>query len=254
MSHDEEVKLLVLILTNFESRPCDPNVKQLEHLFSNPHFLVKKVNVEQIPPKQKKSVLTELQWSENYRMRKALDFAAKRSADLPVLVVKDSSVSDLHPDAMWKRISTALQHETDFHFLTVWGDFCATSHMVNRENRLIETRHPNSCQAVIYSPDARDLIRSKLIDSRLPLPVLLNTHVDGTYPGLKEPLRATAFNPNIVHFDVSLSTSIQDYHKLNHCAGPNSEDPSKSNVNSMIWFLIIVGLMLVVSYCLIILS
>lgn len=253
------MSVLVLVLVGFESRPCDPNVKNLEILFSDPYFMFKKLRVQQISPKPggRSSPLTDVQWSENYRIRKALDYAAREFRDLPVLVLKDSSVSWLSYQMMKERVEHLLTIKSDLHFLTVWDDWCQEYQTAKNErgeecHGVVWSKHPSSTQAVIYTPESRDYVRHKLIDTKLPLGKLFNKWVRGSRGTEGEMLRATACVPNLIDFDITLSTSVQDHQKLNQCGIWQGSD-SDSTTN-LIWFLVIVALMLTVGYCIIVFS
>jgi hypothetical protein len=275
----ERGEVLVLILTNFESRQCDPNVSKLERLFSDPYFIVKKCCVQHISPKPKSNPLTELQWAENYRMRKALEYAAlgptnsdatlrniKQSREwenMPVVVVKDSSISVLSPDLMRDHIMYVRESvpNADLHFLTVWGDSCSTYQSVKSDGsekadtgaNLVWTVNPNSAQAVMYTPSARDYVSDKLFDSTVPLVSLFDLFLSPGGPSCGRSLKATACVPNVVNFDISLATSTSDYYKLNQCE-TNATKQKGTAATGFIWFLVIVGLILFVGYCLIVLG
>ena len=152
-----------------------------------------------------------------------------------------------------------LAPEADLHFLTVWGDSCSTYQPVTGSTldpKLVWTTRPNSTQAVIYKPVARDYARNKLIDSNLPLGELLDSWLtSGVLLNQLDNrvLKGTAFVPNIINFDISLATSSSDYYKLNHC-GSNVVKQPGSPITGFIWFLVIVAVILFVAYCLIVLG
>lgn len=142
---DDNGSVLVLILQG-ETRQCDSNITNLKWIFSDPYFIVQVCVVE--PPKSVPvtKTLDYYQYTENYSMRKVLLFAQEGPyikdektelspqyywKDLPVIIVKDSSISNIIPNSdevggMKNRIKTALSSAktADLFFLCKWNDTC----------------------------------------------------------------------------------------------------------------------------------
>jgi hypothetical protein len=115
----DDASVLVIIL-QCETRPCDENIANLKWVFSDPYFTVQVCSVDPPTNMPVSKTLTEDEYMENYRMRKALTYAAegpyipKKSnpmspnlygtlepqywwTKIPVIIVKDSSISNVVP-------------------------------------------------------------------------------------------------------------------------------------------------------------
>ena len=269
--------VLVIILQG-ETKACDPNISNLQAAFSDPYFTVQVLNVG-LPPSSTSpsSSLTYNQYVENYQMRKALDYAAEgpfidgrgtgRWSSYPVIIIKDSSVTNVSASGftdrsnpnyeiggMRSRIQNArgLARNADLYFLTVWNDACERyvdiETSVDRGSGLAWTLKPTSTQAVMYTPSSRDFIREQLVTSMIPLSNILNNTVGSGQ------LLATAFVPNIIDYDINLAVQNSDFYKLNQCAAVTDPTNSTSNVSSLLWFAVIVGIIILTAYILVVLG
>ncbi len=270
--------VLVLIL-QCETKSCDSNINNLKFVFSDPYFIVQVCAVEEPPSIPTSSQLTEDEYKENYCMRKALLYASEgpyitntsnvsqpqyQWTNLPCLIVKDSSVSNITPTSdssnlfiggMPYRIQVALTSapQADLCYLCKWADKCQqytdvdniTS--INHGSSLKWTTSPNGTQAIMYMPKTRDFVQEALITSTIPLDALLNGYVS------QGQLLSTTFVPNIIDFDIQLATSNADYAKLNECDPTGSNSTTTQSVSSYIWFIIIVCVILLVAWSLIVL-
>jgi len=271
---DDIASVLVIIL-QCETKPCDDNIINLKWVFSDPYFTVQVCAVDPPPaPVPLPKTLTLDEYNENYMMRKALTYAAEGPylpngqgnpepkfwwMGLPVIIVKDSSVSNITPEGtttvdlpdrhiggMKKRIKTALDKakSADLFFLCKWNDACDKYTDVPNSN-LKWTIQPTATQAIMYTPTTRDYVREALVTATISLSTILNNNiVQGT-------LLATVFVPNIIDFDIDLATSNTDYAKLNECAPIPTETTTTSNTSYIIWFIIIIILILLVAWVLI---
>lgn len=270
--------VLVLIL-QIETKSNDHNIENLRWVFSEPYFIVQVVKIEPPPDVPTNKILTYNQYVENYIMQKALIFAAEGPyitssqgspqpqyewVELPVIIVKDSSVSNLTPSGvanvpseviggMRIRIETALAKaiQADLFFLCKWNDACNKYVDVNgvgsidHGSSLKWSVQPTATQAIMYKPSSRDFIATELSTSQVPLGDLLNSLI------IQGTLLATVFVPNIVDFDINLATSKEDYYKLNECALIRPVESSARGPLSFIWFSLIAALILLIAWSLI---
>lgn len=282
MNEDESDNASVLvIILQCETRPCDENISNLKWVFSDPYFTVQVCSVD--PPQTNMTVsktLTHDQYMENYRMRKALTYAAEGPyipktsnplspnlygtlepkywwSKIPVIIVKDSSISNVVPGdnasigGMKRRIKVALEkaQQADLFFLCKWNDAC-NKHTdiegnIDHGSKLKWSVQPTATQAIMYTPSSRNYIRTSLMTSNISFSELLNTNIS------QGKLMATVFVPNIIDFDVDLATSNADYAKLNECAPVPTNTDNNNNVAPVIWFIILIILMILVAWMLI---
>jgi hypothetical protein len=275
---DRNNAVLVLIV-QLETKSIDNNIENLKWVFSEPYFIVQVVKIEPPPNVPNNKTLTYNQYVENYTMQKALTFATEGPytinsqgivesqyewTDLPVIVVKDSSISNLTPSGksnvpgeviggMRIRIETALSKasQADLFFLCKWNDACnkyvniTGIGNIDHGSTLKWSVQPTATQAIMYKTTTRDFIATELITSQIPLGELLNSLI------IKGTLLATVFVPNIVDFDISLATSNSDYYKLNECAVIQTATVTSTGPLAFIWFSIIAVLILLVAWSLI---
>lgn len=271
LNFEQKESVLVIIL-KIETKPSDTNIDALKRLFSDPYFAVQVLSVE-LPNKiPTLKTLTKSQYIENYFMFKALTYASEGPyflnsngelepkfwwKEIPVIIVKDSSVSNIPSKGsediitIKNRISTALEKakQADLFFLCKWNDYCHQYVDVSTPNdfygsKLKWSKRPTSTQAIMYTPISRDYIKQELLKSNIPLSDLLNINIS------QGNLLATVFVPNIIDFDIDLATSMSDFNKLNECATP--KEVKKNNiVNIVLWFIIFLIILIAISWFLI---
>lgn len=254
----EEQNSVLVIIVKHETREGDDNINQLKRLFSDPYFTVQVLNIN-IP----KNIVGKSR-VENYLMYKALTYASEgpyflnSDGDLepkfwwetiPVIIIKDSSVSNLTSKEMKKRISSAIKKsdEVDLFFLCKWNDSCEQYINVLENNhfgsKLKWSKRPTSTQAIMYTPKSREFIRKELLNSNVPLSDILNSNI------FKGTLKATVFVPNLIDFDIDLASSKEDYYKLNECSTPRNKENNHRNI--IIWILVLIALVIIVAWVII---
>jgi hypothetical protein len=263
----ENGQVLVIIL-QCETKACDKNVSNLKWLFSDPYFIVQVCSVDPPVNIPKLKILTMNQYIENYYIKKALNYAAegpyiidsqdtiknnKWWVNIPCIIVKDSSISNVAPASMKKRIQIALENTKDgdgdmiMIFLCKWSDNCNkyidVNGATNIENgsSLKWSIKPTSSQAVLYIPNARDFVRNKLNNTTLPIGELFNTYIN------RGELKAAAFLPNIINYDINVATDETDYSKLNECMEQTSASTSTTSTSQWIWLFVIIIVLLVIT-------
>lgn len=249
---DDDGSVLVIILNQY-TKPSDKNVENLSQLFSDPYFIVKVCQVDpptDIPPSK---TLTKEQYIENYYNQKVLTYAADGPYDdigqslfywskLPVIIVKDNSISVLPPVEMKNRISTSLSkaEKADLFYLCKWNDAC--NKYIDIDTNLKWSTQPTSTQAILYRPSARDYTRNALNNTSQTLSDLLNSNIQNGK------LAATVFFPNIVDFDINLAVNNSDFSKLNECSSVQTTTNNTSTVSINVWIFVLLIIMILVAY------
>lgn len=255
-----QASVLVLII-NSETRACNDNLDNMKRLFSDSYFTVQICSVTEPTEFPAHKTLTRPQYLENYTMRKILTYAAEGPYDngvtgepvhqrwwtnLPVIVIKDSSISHLTMEHITQHIATALKQapNVDLFFLCSWQDACHKYREVQGTSLKWSTK-PSATQAIMYVPRARDHIREVLLTSDVPFSKLLNN------TAAKKKLAATVFIPNLIDFDINLATSNEDFNKVNACMS-TTDTSSTIDWSTAIWFLIILLLVILVAWSIIV--
>ena len=268
-TEDDSGSVLVLILKR-ETKISDPNIDNLKWIFSDPYFTVQTCSVE-LPLVTEKSITADLDYDvyiDNYMIRKLLTYAAEGPyvnnfgddlepqywwVNFPVIIIRDSSICNITPDGMKIRVKTALEKasDADLYFLCKWSDKCDkysnidNVDSIDNGSTLKKSIHPTSTQAIMYNKKTRDHIREDLLTTKISLSNMLNSYI-----GQGE-LYATVFVPNIIDFDIRLSTKNDDYAKLNECAPPTeiySTTSSNNDIYNVLWFVILIILVIVVGF------
>lgn len=248
---DSAIKLLVIIIKH-ETRNGDSNVNKLRKLFNHPdcHVAVQQFSV----PSQLRESEAEDYIIDNYNMIKAMVYAAngplssdgrmlKNWSKLPVLIIRDSSVCNISQKDLMPRIQTALDsgNGDDMMFLCIWQDEC-NKHADTDVDEMKWTNNPTSTQAIIYRPSGRDRAIKLLEDNLQPLGSLLNREIKNGN------IKATAFRPNLINYDMDLATSQEDYMKANACLPiTTSPDITSRSWSRKTWIIIaIISLLLLI--------
>lgn len=253
-NNTDSQKVLVLIL-RCETRKGDTNISHLQHVFSSDFFITEIFDINHT--------------SENFLMFSALNYAAEKYNELPCILVKDSSISNVDPGVipttdggMKNRIKVALEKSPSagLYFLCKWQDACEkyrdvpNTEQLPKSSKLKWSLNPSSTQAIMYRPYCRDMIRGVLENTTIPLGDLLNNLVSSGK------ILANVFVSNIINFDIDLATSKDDYLKLNECSTSESNFLSKSSPSSpstsssstsIIWLIIFIILALIIGFFLI---
>ena len=259
--------ILVLIIKG-DTRACNSNIEDLQTLFSEPYFAVQVCSVEEPKEFPVHKTLTRSQYLENYTMRKLLTYAAEGPydiddnieviegrqtatscqywwANLPVIIIRDSSISHISPANMRQQIATALQRipTADLLFLCKWCDNCHKYQDIEGTT-LKWSMRPTAAQAVLYTPAARDYFRKSLLTASVHISNNINDAVS------RKVMKAAVFMPNIIDFDVNLATANDDFIKLNQCVAV-TEESSTINWITVAWVIVILLAVIFVAWLLI---
>lgn len=239
-------QIVVYLMTD---RCDDVNINKLIKFFESSNFY--NFHVADIPPPVSIDVpilMTQAQAIEIYRFNKILTEASNRYPDLPVLIIKDKSVTITSPELLEDVIQTGLQLSGwDMFYLNRWLDSCEQyTNKVEVEasmTTLVKTISPNSTLSIIFSPRGRDIVigRCKMNDGtyftpvNIPLGEKLNREI------VKGNLTAICTVPNQFDFNIFESSGISDLGKLCDCKRPEVEVKNDGpGTIPFIWFVIIV--------------
>lgn len=244
LDEQEEQDGVLVVILHCEAKQSDKNVSLIKRLFSDPYFIV-----QDFHPSNREN--------ENKSFKEALTFASKGPfvmennniqsqswwTNLPCIIIKDSSVSNISPNEMKERIKTSLEKAktADLFFLCKWNDECNKFTDVQNHENIKWSKKPTSTQAIMFTPKSRDNINEMLRSNNLKVGDFLNNQItEGN-------LLATVFVPNIVDFDVNLATSNSDYAKLNECAPVSNTNNKNVDMSIYVWILVVSVLLILIS-------
>lgn len=225
---------LDVAIINCATKTCDIHVHNLTKTFGDSYFHVTVVN-----PKNCQDLLATKEILESFR-----------GSDNPLLILKDSSICQLSSKSLAKMIQRALKHAHDNHidllYLCSAGDKCdkQTDLLYFDDGTRLRTSDGNkSTQALLYTRKARRLIIKQLVDTPLSLnrdiPDIIREKVQSGE------LKVALFSPNIVHFDLEMAKSKEEYASSNVCAATQSES---SSTGMYVWFIILIILIILVAW------
>lgn len=190
---------------------------------------------------------------ETKKVLNILSNAKQESPNKHVLIIRDSSTTTMEPTMMKTLIEQAVTDGGfDILYLCRWMDQCDTNRKVaESDNGLVSrntTEHARGFQAVMFSPSGRDKTISFLrIEEDSDLATIISAKVAA------HKLEAAAFTPNLIDFDISLSTDKKkDAFKTVTCEVPKPVEPAQtvqttgSESNAMLYVIIAVGIVLLI--------
>lgn len=206
-------KLIVIILEN-DTRKCDKNISFLYELFIKTGFTTFVLNP--IFKGKFSCKLNNNDFIENYKIKKVLEYAKETANEKHVLILKDSSVCQLQPDFLYKKIINLLKLDKDLCYLSSESDECLSYKLIH--DNIYTSRRPTSTQCIIYNPYARDYILNNFNIRETILSNYLNNLIT------KSILKSCVCFPNIFNYDISYATKKRDLLKTNLCSNINSND------------------------------
>lgn len=260
------MEVVVFILTD---RKDSPRANRVKSLFDHPAFSVNLVVIDEPENLAPHPHLTPEEVLEYYRFHHCLKIAQQHHSASPVIIVKDSTVSQVSPTIMADRINSTLQHgHWDICYLARWLDRCDlhTENLALGESATIlaKAQSPHGTQALMLTPQGRDLLLEDKFFNHSEveavhhfgvhhnLDTLLNKAI------LHNQLRAVVFKPNLVSFDSTLAVADADYVKSHDCLHQlavaqqvASGSGSTASSFSWLWLILIVALIILVMYALI---
>jgi hypothetical protein len=241
-------KILVVIL-NIETKEIDDNIYKLKNkVFSSSLFhtvVFKDVYPYEINNKEKHS--DYIKRKENYLMLRALKFSKKyldnrenSYNNFPVIIVKDSSFTHLNSFCMTEKIKESLKYinEFDLLFLCKWNDKCYQYKNLKDSKQLYWSKNPSSTQCVMYTPKARDDFIEYLQKEKEYLGDMFNNKIK------EKKIKAVVFSPNIVDFDINLTTKDAYYKKTHSCVLKSKIKDEETNEGTWIIAILIILLLI----------
>lgn len=215
MSHS----ILVIILKG-ETKQGDGHIKRLKLQFSESCFTFHVLDCESL--------------DDTIRYQLALKYAKHEYKSFHCLIMKDSSLIMI--DDIKKYIDDAIKLQTDLFFLCKYQDACHQYTRVEHYHHLKKTYSSTATQAIMFNPKARDIMIKQLSNQSIG---------DVLYNQLnKNHLSGLVTIPNIVHFDINLASSNDDYYKLNECALIKSDVIETTDSTNITWMVLIIILIL----------
>lgn len=244
--------ILVVVVQN-ATAPSDKNIEYIKNnYFSDPFFNVQIYNALDIK-------------DDNELMLKALTYASmgpyitdesgvntpqKYWTNLPVIIIRDSSISNIGGVQMKNRVFKALEaaKQADLIYLCKWQDKCELYknivESVDEGSSLKWTSKPNATQAILYSPIARETTIEGLMRAKedITLGSFLNDRINSGQ------FLAAAFVPNIIDYDINLATNNKEYEKLNECVPVPGDNPNPGGGSTLIWYILVVIIVLLIAW------
>lgn len=231
---------ILVIVLKIQTRDCNKNIDNLKLAFSEDIFMFHVLNLK----------LDDIYFEccENIYFKEALKFSLygynnkiEEWSDIPCLIIKDDSVTNIYPNISGENMSSKLQtalfdsNETDLFFLCKSRDLCHKYKdicCIDTSNKLKKTFYPNSCQAIMFRPSIRENLIKLLENSNESIVDILNFNISKGY------LSAAVFVPNLINVDINLMTKDSDYLKLCECANPNPNNDYQNYDDKTYWWLI----------------
>lgn len=249
----ETATSILVVIVQSETTPADKNIDYIKNnYFSDPFFNVQIFNAVGIE-------------DDNEIMLRALTFASigpyindsegfntpqKYWSNLPVIIIRDSSISNIGGIQMKSRIFKSLEaaKQADLIYLCKWKDRCELykniKESVDEGSGLKWSSKPNATQAILYSPLARDTTIEGLrkVKDNMSLGDFLNEYIN------KEYFLAAVFVPNIIDYDINLANNNKEYEKLNECEPVPTENPNPGGGSTLMWFILITLIILLIAW------
>jgi hypothetical protein len=171
-----------------------------------------------------------------------INIIAQSTENKPLLLVLDTSMSNLSPNNMAEKVNSALTlaPTASIYYLSKWLDDCAKLRVVSSQDPQLKwCAAPQGTQALILPVTTQKLITSSqgtsIEDIITPL---LNSGK----------LTAVCYTPNIIFFNITLATKDSDVEKLNECDYYGDPDPNTNNSAGYVWLTLIFLVVLVVAW------
>lgn len=242
---------ILVVIIKKTTRNCDNNIANLKRLFSDKIFNIQVCEIDRVIDNSESPDIDKCNL-ENYDMLKALMFAKEGPyifdaaenkiltgcwwTNLPCIIIKDSSVSLMSCHEIKERILYGLS-KAKLLFLTHWTDLCEKYESINEY--LKWSVHPTATQAILYTPEMRDLVLEELPKSGKNLSAYLNACL-ASYK-----LKGAVYVPNLIDFDINLATDNADFAKANACL-QTIDNTQNSTTNTIAWIVVFIILLLLV--------
>jgi hypothetical protein len=247
--------VLVIILVGEATNSIETRIEILKHLFSNPLFRTEVFHHDPPGEIQASDGLTVKNKIETLRFRAALEYAHERAPTSAVIIVKDSSISNVDPTRIEREVKKArdLQVDYDLFYLTKWLDQCQKQREIpgqgQGEPNLVWTQSPYGVQCLYLTTSGRDIIRGQIpmrngqyFLATKSLSVQLSEEI------YRSNIKAITTRVNLLNYDMSLALSNTDYLKMNECQPVTALTQGTESSNNYLYFVLIIILILILTW------
>lgn len=211
------MRQVIVYITSDKVNPHSGEIQRVAKLFDDDLFAISITTIDQTSP-HKDRVEQEL-------IDMCLQNQAKHHKNEHMIIIKDSSTSLASPEVIAKFVSSAIEaKDWDICYLNRWADRCDLNANVKDtgvNSSIAETYAPQGAQAILISPNARDIMLGKKpLKNQQPFTMTGNfaqtlNHYVGH--GL---LVALCAKPNLIVFDPNLVKTAEDLIKTSECLQP----------------------------------
>lgn len=244
------------------SDPESKKVRKLTSLFSHPMFKLYVINIDDPKDFKERDGISIKDQIKAHRHKWCLNNAREKHRESHAIIVKDTSVSNASVNQIANVISAAIANgKWDLCYLNKWLDRCdlhSDRKPVNGTmSTITKTVEPHGLQAVVYSPNGRDIIlgdkemkNGKLFqDKDKPLDKPLDEKILDNIKNKN--IEATTTEPNLINYDVGSAKKPTDYLKANGCnhrsiTGKNMQEENQTN--TWLWVILIIVIFLILGY------
>ena len=257
---DKRIKMSVVV-NIISGKASNSRVNFLKGLFGDPYFIVRVYGdtdaseLRSDTPKNITCLDDPDSMFEINQVYEALMWSKDNHPTKPVIVIKDTSISNISSSTMREIVKEAVEDVSissyELFYMSKWLDRCHLYKRVNERGRFVWIHSPFGVQSILFTPTGRDVIlgTQKMKNGKnfkimkLPLGQQLNKEIaDGN-------IRAIANPSNVVNFDVvGNATDNADFFKLNECVPfifDQVEESTSSTGSYLVLFLIIIAIILV---------
>jgi len=233
-----------------------------QKLFSHPSFHFQEVNIGHLGDASVVDVDAAL-------IRKSLKMARNLDEDAPVLVISDKIITHASAEKIRTVIDRALNvGDFDLLYLTKFMDRCQLMTKVEKqqETTLMRTLSPEGTDAILYTPEARDIVLGlRKMSNGQRFTIKTNLSHDLQQQIYNGNLKALCTMPNLFTYDVAMNSSTnQDFRKVNECQPVDLLPEYKSSssggvsvgsdgykgtglpISNLVWFIVITFVILII--------
>lgn len=250
MNKDRCLVLIVSMGLNQEH-----SVDRLRDLFSHRFFITEHLDLTQVQVSNSQKI------TDQTAVAYALKYAHVNHPDLGVIVIQDTSISNLDSDLMAGRIKGVIRHRVsyEFFYLCKWMDSCQYYQPVDVESSEVDnlyyTRGPQGLQAILFTPHGRDIVLGyrKMKNGKK------FKDLEHLEKGLVENIRdqnlvaVTTLN-NLVNFNMMDATSNLDFNRANQCnvsSNNGNGNTTSWDIAAWIWLVVIIILVILIAWAII---
>jgi len=236
-----------------------PRNQFLENLFTGPYFDTRNLIEPASPFVESNSSISKAEQIDRARILAGLKQAAEIDQALPVILVRNTSISNVSTSTLKTVVQNILTGPSfDVCYLAKWLDKCslyqdAIPFDPETGVTVAWTQRPRGLQAVMFNPEGRDILLGKR-SLRNGLAFTLDDQTfDNNLTSQIETGNLVALTtvPNLIEFDiVSNATRNSDYQKVDECVVPGDNIETTSNPNNYLVLVLIIVLIIIFGWAL----